>query len=103
MQLKDLFETLGGGDARLYGVIMPLTTSLAIESPDNVIGFAWRTVSDDSVHVVTFPGRDWEPTAQYTGMNKSLYEASLAESLGDRPDFTDLLAFPGGSGAAHHL
>lgn len=94
MQLKDLFETLGGGDARLYGVIMPLTSSLSIESPNDVVGFAWRTVTDDSVRVVTFPDRNWEPTAQYTGMNKALYEASLAESMGDRPDLTDLLSFP---------
>ena len=94
MQLRDLLETLGGGDARLYGVIMPLTSSLSVDSPNDVIGFAWRTVADDSVRVVTFPDRNWEPTAQYTGMNKALYAASLAESMGDRPDLTDLLSFP---------
>ena len=95
MKVREMLEDLKPtADPGMYGVVMPLTTAIVVESPENVIGFAWRTVDDDTVRIVTLPGRDWESTAQYTGMTKDLYESNIVKSVGDNKEFMDMAGNP---------
>ena len=92
MKVRDMLEDLKPtADPGMYGVVMPLTTAIVVESPENVIGFAWRTVDDDTVRIVTLPGRDWESTAQYTGMTKDLYESNIVKSIADSRELMDMI------------
>ena len=100
MSIRDAFHSFAGGsfnyggDPDGFGVVMPLTTALVVEQPEHVIGFAWRTVADDNVRIITFPGRDWESTAAYTGMTKDLYEANIVTKIEENFLFDNLITNP---------
>lgn len=67
-----------GCDLESLCAMMPLTTTVNVEKPEHVIGFAWVHLDNPvDVKIVTFPDREWETTAQYTGMTKDLYEQSM--------------------------
>lgn len=62
-------------------VVLPLTTGLSVETRDDVIGFAVKDIVDPQVYFFTLPRRDWEVSAQYTGLTEEIYTAALtAES-----------------------
>lgn len=73
MKLDALFNA-AGADPTLFPVIMPLSASIKVEDPEDVLGFAWRRLYDeDNLHVVTIPGRCWEKSAQWTGLDADYY------------------------------
>lgn len=73
MKLGDLFK-VAGADPNLFPVMMPLSASIKVEDPEDVLGFAWRVLyEEDVLHVVTIPGRCWEKSAQWTGLDADYY------------------------------
>lgn len=94
MRVKEIFADMGV-DADTLAVMMPLTTAVNVETSDNVIGFAWTYVDDpQSVNIMTFPGRDWEATAQYTGLSKDVYEQSLYDRAQSNDAFMNAVNCP---------
>lgn len=94
MTVKELFENFGG-DPGSFCVMMPLTNTVNVEKPENVIGLAWVYMDNpEDVKVVTFPNREWEATTQYTGVTKSLYEDSMIDKPQDEALFMNAVSCP---------
>lgn len=94
MKLKEFIEAQYSVDTDYFGVVMPLTTGFEIKDPKDVIGFAWRTVGNSDIHVVTLPDREWETSAKWTGLNADLYSDSLVEKITDCGGFMNMVDNP---------
>lgn len=89
--IKELFTSLFHCETNDIAVVMPLTTVIKAEEPEHVIGFAWEC---DGIHVVTLPNREWETTAQFTGMTSELYLNSMVEDIKECKEFMEILDRP---------
>ena len=101
--LSIVFEDLGGSNASEYGVVMPLTTGIKVEAPEDVVGFAWCTVADRDVKFVTLPKRDWEVSAAYTGLDADIYGRSLVDDVRRDERFSMLIGSPMFTSSNHIL
>lgn len=61
-------------DWRGTHVVFPVTTGLKVESPENVVGFAFSSVRDPEPVWILIEGRDWTGSSQYTGVTADMYE-----------------------------
>jgi len=74
-----------GVDPEDIRVVMPLTTGLHVNAPEDVIGFAWTSLSKQVPSIVTFPDREWELSQDYTGLTQTTYQQNLVQNfLGSR-------------------
>ena len=75
-----LIENIGNGCSfDDFAVMMPLTTTVKVEDPKQVIGFAWE--EDGAEFIITFPDREWETTAQFTGLTNEIYTENLVDDF----------------------
>lgn len=75
-----LIENLGNSYSfDNFAVMMPLTTAVKVEDPKQVIGFAWE--EDGAEFIITFPDREWETTAQFTGLTNEIYTENLIDDV----------------------
>lgn len=101
--LSIVFEDFGVGCAADCGIVMPLTTGIKVETPEDVIGFAWCTVADRDVKFVTLPKRDWEVSAAYTGLDADIYEKNMVDDVNKDERFFDLIGAPMFTSSNHIL
>lgn len=98
-QLVQKLLTLSNGELNIRDtlVIAPLTTTVDVRTPSDVIGFIW--LSSESEYIwLTLPDRDWEATARWTGLTRSLYETAIITEEGLKALFKDIkvvIAFAG--------
>lgn len=68
-----------------FAVMTPLTTAVKVEDPKQVIGFAWE--EDYNEYIITLPDREWETTAQFTGLTNEIYTENLIDDVREDHDF----------------
>ena len=93
MRMSD-FLALCGYSRGDINAVMPLTNTLKPEKPEDVIGFAWQSLDDEQPKILTLPGREWESTAEYTGLDAELYRGSQVEHYDLDKDFQDMIGLP---------
>lgn len=75
-----LNESLGQPfDWRRVPVVVPITTGLSVIGPDDVIGVGVATLDSPLCDWVVIQGRDWEATAQYTGITADYYQRAAMD------------------------
>lgn len=100
LKISELFEDLGV-NPHVFPIIMPLTIGIEIETPDDVIGFAWVSPNRDCMRIVTLADRDWENSQDYTGLTPTLYQGNVVQKISDHQFYEELIngpvvAFSGG-------
>ena len=93
MTIRELFALCdySAGD---FNAVMPLTTTVRPEKPEDVIGFAWQSIDDEQPTIMTLPGREWETTAEYTGLDAGLYKDCQVDRWDTNEMFLKLVESP---------
>lgn len=99
-KISDIFDDVLF-DAGKAAVVMPLTVGIQIESPEDVIGFAWVGEDRSHINLITLSDRNWEASQDYTGLNPLLYSQSVVRNFRDSPlaeqlETGPVVAFSGG-------
>lgn len=95
MTIREKLERITDLDWESVPVVMPLTTCLSVMGPDDIVGMGIIDPWTRETRVITIENRDWEGSAQYTGLTADLYEASAVSEKEFVKEITGIMRKPG--------